>query len=122
MVVGIVVFLWTTLGWASQLYGHEERTYQIVTLAEKPDLEPGQSAQVTLGMAFWCLRNSWHRSVAGYRPLFISISRGGGHLGRQGYIYASDPKIKPVFEHGFPLALRIQADDRDTMHRRLGRT
>ena len=106
VVVGIVVFLWTTLS-----VGHlnfmatKSELYQIATLAEKLDLKPGQSSQVTLdkgvlvptqfmGTEVW--RDTNNR-------LFISIYRGGGHLGRQGYIYASDPNIQPVSEHGFPL-------------------
>ena len=105
--IGFVLFLWTTLSVGHlNFLAQKSELNQIATLAEKLDLKPGQSTLVTLdkgalvptkfmGIDVW--RDAENR-------LFISINRGGGHLGRQGYIYASDPDIKPVEEHGFPLA------------------
>ena len=102
-----VLLLWTTLS-----VGHlnflatKSELNQIATLAEKLELKPGQSTMVVLNNgalvpAEFMGTHVWRDAE---NRLFISINRGGGHLGRQGYIYSSDPDIKPVEEHGFPLA------------------
>ena len=105
LIGGVVVFVWTTLS-----VGHlnfmatKSELYQIVTLAEKLDLKPGQSAQVILDKGVlvptkFMGTEVWRDTK---KRLFISISRGGGTWGGKDTSTRQIPRLSRFRSMAFP--------------------